>query len=291
MRFAPLLLVLWALPAFAGEVDVIDDGLWSRFAADNGDRWWLKPKVVEDGRGHSQLENARYIVEAFRDAQLPDSIALAAVVNALMESSLLSDHVNPTSRATGLFQCWRSTRVSTNLPSGGAGNGTPGFDWGSGEGRDATWEQLKDRERNTARIIYEVRHVRNTTGSDFFGVPPGERFGERLLDRAEQGATVAELAAIWGQHIERYRPSPKGSYAFRGRVAEQLFGDLVHEDTSDWRTNVQRPMCDLVPWTPVGAALWTSDCFADPLFFFLGGPVWSSSQPSATRSLNGRSVL
>lgn len=268
-----LLLLIWCVSPFAdaGEVDVIDEALWARFAGDNGDRWWLQPKVAEDGRGFSQLENARYIVEAFRAAELPDSIALAAVVNSLMESSLLSDHVNPTSRATGLFQCWRSTRVSANLPSGGAGNGTPGFDWGSGEGRDATWDQLKSRERNTARIIYEIRHVRNTTGKTFFGVPAGETFGDHLLDRASQGATVAELAAIWGQHIERYRPSPNGSYAFRGRVAEQLLGDLVHQDTSGWRTNARRETCDPTPWGSASGVFWGAGWPLAPIFPFLDG--------------------
>ena len=260
-----LFLVLSISPAFAGEIDVIDEDLWAQFGGDNGSHWWLKPKLVEDGQGYTQLENARYIVEAFRGAELPDSVALAAVVNSLMESSLLSDHVNPTSRATGLFQCWRSTRVTTNLPSGGAGNGTPGFDWGAGVGKAGTWDPLKERERHSARIIYEIRHVRNTTGKTFFGVPPGETFGEHLLERASAGASVAELAAIWGQHIERYRPSPKGSYAFRGRVAEQLFGDLALQDTSDWRTNAPREACDLAPWGIPGgvfsyfeSSVWTS---------------------------------
>ncbi len=47
-------------------------------------------------------------------------------VNSLMESSLLSDRVNPPSKATGMLQCWRSTRVTANMPRGGAGNGTRG---------------------------------------------------------------------------------------------------------------------------------------------------------------------
>jgi hypothetical protein len=36
--------------------------VWLKFAGDNGSRWWLRPKNIQDGEGHIQLENARYIV-------------------------------------------------------------------------------------------------------------------------------------------------------------------------------------------------------------------------------------
>lgn len=238
------------------EIDVIDDALWAKFAGDNGPHWWLKPKVIRDRSGHSQLDNAKFIVERFRAHHLPDALALAVVVNALMESSLLADRVHPVSKAAGLFQCWRNPRQSHNLPGGGAGNGTPGFDWGSGDGLDATPEQMLDRDKNLERIVFELRHVRNTTGKEFFGVPPGELFGGHILERAEQGASVAELAALWGERIERYRPNPGGSYAFRGKIAWQLFGDLAYQDTSSWRKNHPPPTAPCAPPAPeAGLAL------------------------------------
>lgn len=230
-------------------VDVIDEALWKRFARHNGKEWWLHRKTIKGRDGRTQLDNARYIVERFRAAGLPDSVALAAVVNSLMESSLLSDRIQPRSKATGLFQCWRNPRVRVNLPGGGAGNGTPGFDWGNGPGVDATTEQMLDRDKNTDRILFELLHVENTTGRTFFGVPPGERFGAKILERAAEGASVAELSALWGQHIERYRPSPGGSYSFRGRVAQRLLGELALQDTSDWRQNTLPPPLDCPPPT------------------------------------------
>lgn len=229
----------------SAEIDVVTSELWDRFARHNGKQWWLHEKVIKDRFGNSQLDNARFIVERFRQHGLPDSLALAAIVNALMESSLLADRVHPVSKAAGLFQCWRNPRTSVNLPGGGAGNGTPGFDWGSGDGVDATREQMLDRERNLDRIVFELRHVENTTGKTFFGVEPGESFGGHILARAEEGASVAELAALWGERIERYRPNPGGSYAFRGKIAEQLFGELAYADTSRWRKNrkAESPLC------------------------------------------------
>lgn len=231
------------------EVDVIDEALWARFARRNGTEWWLHEKTIVDKQGHSQLDNAKYIVQRFRDAGLPDSLALAAVVNSLMESSLLSHRIQPRSKATGLFQCWRNPRVHANLPRGGAGNGTPGFDWGNGPGKDATTEQMLDRDLNTDRILFELLRVENTTGKEFFGVPPGESFGGPILRRAREGASVAELAAMWGQRIERYRPGPGGSYSFRGRVAERLFGPIATVDTSHWRMNTLPPALDCPPPT------------------------------------------
>ena len=237
-------------PHHPGEVDVITDALWARFARHNGKPWWLHRKAIVDQHGHSQLDNAKHIVKRFRDAGLPDSIALAAVVNSLMESSLLSHRIHPRSKATGLFQCWRNPKVRVNLPGGGAGNGTPGFDWGDGPGLDATTAQMLDRDKNIDRILFELLHVKNTTGKEFFGVAPDEGFGEPILRRAQEGASVAELAALWGQRIERYRPSPGGTYAFRGKVAFQLLGELAYADTTHWRKNALPPE---LPCLPPGA--------------------------------------
>ncbi|MFK7928698.1 MAG: hypothetical protein AB8H79_10965 [Myxococcota bacterium] len=223
------------------EIDVIDDALWQKFAQRNGPQWWLQAKVLRGQDGNTQLDNAKYIVDRFRAAGLPDSIALAAVTNSLMESSLLSDRIQPQSKATGLFQCWRNMRVTSNMPRGGAGNGTPAFDWGDGPGLDATREQMLDRDKNTDRIIFELLHVRNTTGKEFFGVPDGELFGAKIMKRAQEGASVAEIASLWGQHIERYRPTPNGKYSFRGRVAYLLFGDITYADTTFWRKNTLPP--------------------------------------------------
>ena len=96
--------------AVPSEVDVIDDALWARFAGHNGKQWWLQPKVVRDRQGHTQLDNAKYIVKRFRDAGLPDSLALAAVANALMESSLLSDLIQEDSKASTGATATGSTR-------------------------------------------------------------------------------------------------------------------------------------------------------------------------------------
>jgi hypothetical protein len=261
------------LPEAPTEIDVIDDAMWERFAGLNGPQWWLQPKVVRDRFGHTQLDNAKFIVERFRQKGLPDALALAVIVNALMESSLLSDRVHPVSKAAGLFQCWKNPRQAHNMPGGGAGNGTPGFDWGSGDGLDATMEQMLDRERNLDRIVFELLHVRNTSRKEFFGVVPGESFGADILRRAHDGATVAELAALWGERSERYRPNPGGSYDFRGKIAYQLFGDLAFEDTRHWRKNtIPEPTPCAAPTPDTGTAL--EHRLTDPLV-----NAWSLEHP------------
>ena len=109
---------------------------------------------------------------------------------------------------------------------------------------------MLDRDLNTDRILFELLHVENTTGKEFFGVPAGESFGGPILQRAAEGASVAELAAMWGQRIERYRPSPGGSYRFRGRVVARLFGEeLAYADTSTWRQNTLPEATECAPPT------------------------------------------
>ncbi|MFT7518388.1 MAG: hypothetical protein ACI9MC_000519 [Kiritimatiellia bacterium] len=282
--------MLIAPPRPALPADVIDEALWERFARRNGPQWWLHAKTIKDADGHTQLNNARFIVRRFRDEGLPDSVALAAVANSLMESSLLSHRVHPVSKATGLFQTWRNPRQHHNMPGGGAGNGTQGFDWGDGLGKDATTAQMKDRELNVLRMIWEIRRVKNTSGKTFYGVAADTGFGDILLQRAADGATVAELSAIWGEQIERYRPNPGGTYRFRGRVAERLFGKVVLEDTSNWRQNPRPKVADCsAPSSFNGLGMDHRPSAFDPLteeaWIFRGAPWGGTAWPLLSADL------
>lgn len=121
-------------------------------------------RPVLDGAG--RLRNAWIIVRAFTAHGVPPSITLAALTNAHFESALAEKAANYADNggvSIGLFQ----------LRDPGAGSGY-------------TVAQRMDPELNTRVILQEY-----------------DRRGEPLKRAHAAGATVADLAALFGQHVER----------------------------------------------------------------------------------------
>lgn len=131
-----------------------------------------------------------YLIEVeFIKAGLPFSIACAAVINAYAESKLnpnaAGDCGGGRCRSIGLFQ----------LHEAGAGAGM-------------TVEERKNPIVNIQTIINrEVKTAR----------------GKALRQRAAEGATVAELAAIFSRDIERPKDK-QGNMDARYALGEKMFG-------------------------------------------------------------------
>lgn len=143
--------------------------------------------------GATRAKNATIIVREFLRAGLPFGIALAAVTNAQHESGLSNQAMgdkNASGRAesVGLFQL----RWSDN-------------DRGAGVGMSD--KQRMNPVKNTRRIIKEVKD-----------------YGNRGLFQAyDNGASLGELAVIFGRDIER--PANKG--VGRDNTARKIFGSLA----------------------------------------------------------------
>ena len=142
-----------------------------------------------------RIKNATIIIREFLRAGYPLGIALAAVTNAQHESGLSNQAMgdkNASGRreSVGLFQL----RWSDN-------------DRGAGVG-------MSDKQRmnpvlNTKRIIKEVKD-----------------YGNRGLFAAyDNGATLGELAIIFGRDIER--PANRG--VGRDKTAYKIFGNLANQ--------------------------------------------------------------
>ncbi len=154
------------------------------------------PLSGDAARRARRLANAQIIVREFLDAGHPPSIALAAVANAHIESALDADAVNWSDVSTtgskgvsvGLFQ----------LRDPGAGSGM-------------SVEERKDPRVNTRVILREYA-----------------RYGKPLVAAHARGASVAELAALFGRHVERGLGDEK-----RAARARELFGTYADMPAPD----------------------------------------------------------
>lgn len=127
-----------------------------------------------------RVNSARIIVREFQAAGLPLSLALAAVTNADVESGLNPRASGDGGKSVGLFQLHES-----------------------GGGRGMSVAQRQDPVQNTRRIIAEFQAARaRTTGKNL--AEGGATVGAESLNAAlARGATVAELAGLFGFHVER----------------------------------------------------------------------------------------
>lgn len=149
--------------------------------------WYLRhgPSGVWTDSGGTELskdQNKAIVLGLFRAAGYSDKIAKAAWVNAMAESNGSNVAVGDGGKSIGLFQL---------------------ADFGAGKGM--TKAERFDPAKNTARIIQEV-----------------EDYGKDLIDKADEGGTVAELAAIFSRDIERPADTV-GEMERRRKLAAKLF--------------------------------------------------------------------
>lgn len=142
--------------------------------------------------GPQRLENARLIAREFAAAGFSERMQLAAVSNAFAESALVELAIGDGGKSVGLFQLHEA--------GGGAGMSV---------------EQRKNPTLNTRRIIEETRAAWNATTG---GV-------ESLATADSRGASAAELAGLFGYHVER--PADRvGAISKRAELSRQLFGEV-----------------------------------------------------------------
>jgi hypothetical protein len=147
----------------------------------------------------SQLANARVIVREFLAAGHPLQLALAAVVNAHAESGLNASIAGDGGQSVGLFQI----------------NALKGKRTFTGDRKDPVY--------NTRWIINEV----NTEGPKRTitkGGSSGQVFqgNQTLFQALQKGASVSELAGLFGAYIER-PDRVVSEYSVRKASARKLF--------------------------------------------------------------------
>jgi hypothetical protein len=167
----------------AGGLYLLNSSNASASTVGNAVRALLLPSYVKT-LSANQLYMIYIIEREFLAAGLPLSIACAAVVNAVAESGLNPSAPGDSGHSIGLFQ----------LHDGGAGKGMSVAD-------------RKDPAINTRRIIKEVK----------------DSFGKELRRLASQGATIAQLSAIFSRDIERPKDK-QGEMDKRYAKAEKMFG-------------------------------------------------------------------
>lgn len=130
--------------------------------------------------GPVRLQNALIIVREFTTAGLPLGVALAAIVNADHESGLNHMAIGDKGKSVGLFQ----------LHENGGGKGMSVAD-------------RQNPQLNARRIISEYVAARSrTSGRDLS--KGGASIPAPSLDGAlSNGATVAQMAGLFGFHVER----------------------------------------------------------------------------------------
>jgi len=193
-------------------------------------RTWLD-SISTPGRSFTEDErhNAEVIYETFREQGLPHSLAFAAIANAWAESALDADarmtqpfawegiyYPNGTG-AIGLFQL---------LPSPGGAGGPSGPERGysrtflDGRWAGTPWQarQYGDHPDPAGRRYYDGTDPRINSERIILEV---ERDGERLRQAWKRGATIAELAHIFGRDIER----PQNATHHRRLLAIRMFGE------------------------------------------------------------------
>lgn len=142
--------------------------------------------VIDQIRGldDGQRNMAAMIEEEFLAAGLPRSVAAAAIVNAKAESQLRPWASGDSGHSIGLFQL---------------------HDKGGGHG-------MSVEERSDARTNIQTILKREVLG----------KMGATLRARAESGASVSELAAIFSRDIERPRDK-RGEMDKRAKMTARLF--------------------------------------------------------------------
>lgn len=141
----------------------------------------------------SQRAMCEIIEEEFKAAGMPNSIIAAAIINAHSESGLKNIKAKGSEESYGLFQI--------NIPAR--------------KGR-VTAEDMLDPRKNCQEILKEVA---------------GKR-GSGLRSRAQAGASVTELAALFSRDIER--PADKyGAMQRRSKQALAMFGERVRTDQEE----------------------------------------------------------
>lgn len=149
-----------------------------------------------------QLANGRTIVRILRQAGLPDNAIAGALANAWWESGT----PHPVDGARG----WNERAVG----DGGASVGV--------------W-QMHERGAGSGMSVAERQNVANAT-AEMVSREISKAAGLRFRDAAAQGASVVELAVIFGRDIER--PADRSTATLtreRGGAAERLFGSGVNQ--------------------------------------------------------------
>jgi hypothetical protein len=161
--------------------------LWEGSEFKRSSRYDLEAGLSSAQSIAQRVKNANLIVAEFMRRGYPLGIALAAVVNARHESDLSNYAAGDSGRSIGLFQLYDS-----------------------GAGKGMTIEERQDPYNNTKRIIEET---------DIYGKRSYSDGRTNLMTAYANGASIAELAVIFGRDIER--PANKG--VGRDKTARSLF--------------------------------------------------------------------
>ncbi len=161
--------------------------LWEGSEFQRASRYDLEAGLSTAQSVAQRIKNAKLIVTQFLRAGYPLGIALAAVVNSRHESDLSNYAAGDSGRSIGLFQLYDS-----------------------GAGKGMTIEERQDPKKNTLRIIEET---------DIYGKRSYSDGRTNLMTAYDNGASLADLAIIFGRDIER--PANKG--AGRDKTARSLF--------------------------------------------------------------------
>ena len=161
--------------------------LWEGSEFQRSSRYDLEAGLSSVQSIAQRVKNANLIVAEFMRRGYPLGIALAAVVNARHESDLSNYAAGDSGRSIGLFQLYDS-----------------------GAGKGMTIEERQDPYNNTKRIIEET---------DIYGKRSYSDGRTNLMTAYANGASIAELAVIFGRDIER--PANKG--VGRDKTARSLF--------------------------------------------------------------------
>lgn len=161
--------------------------LWEGSEFQRSSRYDLEAGLSSVQSIAQRVKNANLIVAEFMRRGYPLGIALAAVVNARHESDLSNYAAGDSGRSIGLFQLYDS-----------------------GAGKGMTIEERQDPYNNTKRIIEET---------DIYGKRSYSDGRTNLMTAYANGASIAELAVIFGRDIER----PKNKGVGRDKTARSLF--------------------------------------------------------------------
>ena len=191
---------------------------WRPLRAQRGQHGWIDERY-----------NAHVIHEVFRDYGYSHALAFAAIVNAWAESALDNTAVMDTpfayngkryprgSGAIGLFQL---------LPSSSGAGGPSGPEQGyrrtfrGGRYAGNRWQarHYHDEPDSRTRRYYDATDPRTNTERIVLEL---ERDGKRIVQADARGASIAQLAYLFGRDIER----PQSSTWYRRKLAADMLGE------------------------------------------------------------------